>query len=140
MPRGRPKKPAEATKQEAEAPKPGQVNGGAISKLEAVRRSLAELGNDAKPLALQGHLKKTFGIDMEPSYISKYKSLVLTSARKLKGSKPKPAVPATPAPTPAPKASATGGGISLDDIRAVKELTARLGADKVSELAGLLAR
>ena len=140
MPRGRPKEQAEATRQEPEAPKPGQVNGEAISKLEAVRRSLAELGNDAKPLALQGHLKKTFGIDMEPSYISKYKSLVLSSARKLRGSEPKPALPAAPAPTPAPKASETGGGISLDDIRAVKELTARLGADRVCELVGLVAR
>src|SRR5690242_3678760 len=44
MPRGRPKK------QQPQATKTGQANGEAISKLEAVRRSLAELGNDAKPL------------------------------------------------------------------------------------------
>jgi hypothetical protein len=42
-------------------------------------------------------------------------------------------------PAPAPKSSSTGG-ISLEDIRAVKGLVDRIGADKVQELAGMLSR
>jgi len=34
----------------------------------------------------------------------------------------------------------TIGGISLEDIRAVKGLVDRIGADQVQELAGMLAR
>jgi hypothetical protein len=139
MPRGRPKKQAATTKQEPEAPKSGsgQRNGKALSKLEAVRRTMAELGNDAKPLAIQAHLKKTFGIDMDPKLISNYKNLVKkTAGGKPKGRKPKAAEAAQ---APALRAR-TAGGISLDDIRAVKELSDRLGADKVRELVDLLAR
>jgi hypothetical protein len=34
----------------------------------------------------------------------------------------------------------SGGGISLEDIRAVKQLADRIGADKLQELAAVLAR
>ncbi len=40
-------------------------------------------------------------------------------------------------PAPAPRAASTGG-LSLEDIRAVKELVDRIGADKVQTLAGML--
>jgi hypothetical protein len=83
MPRGRPKK-------QAEAPKAEQGNGQSISKLEAMRRSLAELGNDARTLALQDHIKKTFGFDMNTAYVSKYKSLVLSKGKKGKSRGRKP--------------------------------------------------
>jgi hypothetical protein len=48
---------------------------------------------------------------------------------------------AAPAPkaAPTPKAAADRG-ISLDDIRVVKGLVARIGAGKLRELAGMLAR
>jgi hypothetical protein len=64
---------------------------------------------------------------------------------KKKGRKPAPAPAAaaaartTPAPAPAPKSTSTGG-LSLEDIRAVKGLVDRIGADRVQELAGMLAR
>jgi hypothetical protein len=48
-----------------------------------------------------------------------------------------PAARATLAP--APKADANGG-ISLEDIRVVKGLVARMGADKLQELAVMLSR
>jgi hypothetical protein len=38
---------------------------------------------------------------------------------------------------PAPKKAASTGGISLEDIRSVKGLVGRIGADKVQELAGM---
>jgi hypothetical protein len=136
-PRGRPRKQAEATTQEPEAQGTEQGNGEAISKLEAMRRSLAELGNDAKPLTRQEHLRKKYSIDMDPSYISKYKSLVLTTAKKRKVSKPKAVAATVVVVAPLPTST---GGISLDDLRALKGLGDRLGADKVCELVGLLAK
>jgi hypothetical protein len=66
-------------------------------------------------------------------------------ARAKKPTRRKPARSAAPAsaaratPAPAPRSTATGG-ISLEDIRAVKGLVERLGADKVQELAGMLSR
>jgi hypothetical protein len=38
-------------------------NGG-MTKLEAVRRALSELGNDAKPTQIKGFVKECFGIEM----------------------------------------------------------------------------
>jgi hypothetical protein len=66
-------------------------------------------------------------------------------ARSKKAKRRKPA--RRPVPTsaarvtapPAPKAVPTGG-ISLEDVRALKGLVDRIGADKVQELAGMLAR
>src|SRR6266540_2070380 len=64
---------------------------------------------------------------------------VRTRAKKHKGRKPArraaPVSPARPNSAPAPTSTATGG-ISLEDIRAVKGLVDRIGADKVQELAG----
>jgi hypothetical protein len=42
-------------------------------------------------------------------------------------------------PAPAPTAASTGG-VSLEDIQAVKELVGKIGADRVQELAGVLSR
>jgi hypothetical protein len=50
-----------------------------------------------------------------------------------------PAAASAARTTPAPKSTPTGG-ISLEDIRAVKGLVDRIGADKVQELAGMLSR
>jgi hypothetical protein len=137
MPRGRPKKAG------PQATKAGPGNGQTVSKLEAVRRSLAELGNDAMPLTIQEHLKKTFGIQMSPNHISNYKSLVLGKRRKGKrrGRKPKAVAGAVQeAATPVVREATREGDISLEDIQAVKELSERLGAGQVRELVGLLAR
>ena len=67
---------------------------------------------------------------------------VRTTTKKSKGKKkPAPAAASaartTPAPAPKPKAT---GGISLEDIQAVKGLVDRIGADKLQELAGVLSR
>jgi hypothetical protein len=48
-----------------------------ITKLDAVRRALRRLGKDATPLAIQGLLKKTFGLEMTREYISTYKSEII---------------------------------------------------------------
>jgi hypothetical protein len=101
-------------------------NGEKLSKMEAVRRVLKEHGKDTMPVDIQDHLKKQYSIKMDAGVISNYKSSIL-KARK-KGGRPK-----------AKAAAGTTNGISLDDIRAVKHLADRLGADKVKELASVLA-
>jgi hypothetical protein len=41
-----------------------------ITKTEAVRRALQQLGRDAKPTQMQGHIKERFGFDMTTDHIS----------------------------------------------------------------------
>src|SRR5207245_8537775 len=61
MPRGIPNKKA------------GQAE---ISKMEAVRRALADLGPEATASDIQGFVKSNFQIDMETGMISSYKSSI----------------------------------------------------------------
>jgi hypothetical protein len=51
-----------------------------------------------------------------------------------------PAATAAAPATSAPAKPAARDGISLEDIRAVKGLVDRIGADKVQELAGMLSK
>ena len=68
---------------------------------------------------------------------------VRSSKKKSKGRRAaRRTAPTFAAPTnqePAPKPTSMGG-ISLEDIRAVKELVNRIGADQLQELTGMLAR
>jgi hypothetical protein len=140
MPRGRPRKTPESPAQESAAAQtsPTTTNGNsgneALSKMDAMRQTLADLGKDAMPLQLQGHLKSKFGIDMPTSHISNYKSVILkpTPKKGKPGRKPKAAVQLA-----APKGTDDSTGVSLDDILAVKQLTDRMGAATVRELADL---
>jgi hypothetical protein len=115
-----------------------------------MRKTLAELGNDAQPKAIQEHLKKKFNVDMDTKLISTYKSSILKGGAKKTGvtRQPVASAPATapvpaPAPTPTrakvtPKVGATNGRISVEDIRVVKELLGRIGTEAVKELADVL--
>jgi hypothetical protein len=108
-----------------------------ISKMEAVRQALAKHGKDTMPGDLLKHLKSDFGITMSYDMASTYKSAAL---KKKKGKKrgPKPGMkPAAAVPTANGQAA---GSISLEDITAVKALTDRLGAEKVWQLAKVLAK
>lgn len=118
-----------------------------MTKMDGVRQSLQALGKDAKPIAIQEHLKKTFKIDMTPNTISNYKS-VLQKAGKKRG-RPRKEVAATKGdeahgrPTNGrrgrPKSTSSHGNISIEDIQAVKHLAGRIGADKLVQLAEVLA-
>src|SRR5262249_34600118 len=112
MPRGIPNK------------KDGQAE---ISKMEAVRRALGELGAEALPVAIQEFVKSNFKIEMQTGMISSYKSSL---SKKATGESRTIRIARAP----------VARGMSLEDIRAVKELVDRLGADKVRDLAELLAR
>lgn len=111
---------------------------GGITKWDAVEQALAGLGNDAMPVAIQDYVKSTFGLDMNTGLISNYKSNILKKggARKAGAGKKNGRVAATTATT----GSAAGAGISVEDIRAVKELVDRMGADRLRELAQVLAK
>jgi hypothetical protein len=118
-----------------------------VNKMQAVRDVISKHGKDTMPTEIVKFVKDEHGVTMNADMASTYKSSALKQlgmggARKGKpgrkpGRKPgqKPASAANGAKT-SPKAS--GGAISLADIKAVKELAAKLGADKVRQLAEVL--
>jgi len=98
-----------------------------------VRSTLQELGNNAKPTAIQEHIKAKYDKDISKIIISNYKSTILKrrGSGKKRGRPPgsKVAVPA-----------ATGAkGIRLEDLTAVRGLVGRLGATQVRQLVDVLA-
>ena len=101
-----------------------------ISKMEGVRRALAELGTEAGNKDIQAFLNSRFGIEMDTAMISNYKSS-LKAAGKI-AVDPKPVEPVADA--------ASSNGITLDDIRAVKEVIDKVGAEKVRQLTEVLGR
>lgn len=119
MPRGKAKTNGAAT----------ETNGVGNNKMEAVRRALDALGRNAKPMALRGHILNEYQLDIQPNQISSYKSMILKAngAPKKRGRKPNTAT--TPATA----------GVSIKDLKTVKELTTRLGVSRVRELLDLLA-
>jgi len=100
-----------------------------MSKMDAVRRALDELGRHAMPRDIQKHIRAKFGVQMEPAMISNYKS-------SLKGGKS--ALIRRSAGRP--RAAAPTGSITVADIRAVKEVVNKIGADKVQQLAQVLGK
>jgi hypothetical protein len=111
--------------------------GARLSKTEAVRRALKALGRDAKPAKLKPFIKREYGIEITPGHITNIKSGLRKPAGTAKPAAPKQPAPPTPVPpSPPPKKS----GISLEDLRAVKELIGRVGAGQLRDLIELLAR
>jgi hypothetical protein len=117
MPRGRPRK--HHPMQE------GRDNGSRMSKMDAVRQTLAELGSDAKPLEIKEHLRSRYSISMEPGMISNYKSTIKSGGKSSLIRRPK---------------GAHLGDFSIEDIQAVKAVADRIGAEKVKQLAHVLAK
>ena len=101
-----------------------------ISKMEGVRRALTELGKDAANMDIEKFLKSEFGIDMDTKMISNYKTHLKAASKSAVTRKPAEAAAA-------PMATE---GISLDDIRAVKELLDKVGSEKVRQLAEVLGK
>jgi len=124
----------------ASAPKKG------MTKMEAVRKAMRELGNDAQPSKMQGFIKDRFGIDMTPNHISACKGEIRRKkAGKAKLAGKKPAAPKPPAKaqgTTRVQASRAAGtaAVSIPDIEAIKGLVRRVGAEQLRALVDLLAR
>jgi hypothetical protein len=108
------------------------TNGKPKNKMEAVRWVLAESGNDTKPLDIQAQLKTKYNIKMDPSVISTYKGSILRQKTPKKRGRPKDTHVGVPKPSSA-------SSISIEDIMAVKSLAERLGAEKLRQLADVLA-
>ena len=109
-----------------------------MTKLEAVRQALSELGNDAMPTQIKGFVKERFGLEMTTNHISTAKGQILRAA----SSKGK-SVSQKPAPVqPAAVAKSGGGksGIPLEDILYVKDLVGRLGAEPLRTLINAFAK
>jgi hypothetical protein len=70
------------------------------TKMEAVERTLAELGRGTLPMAIKAHLKKRYGIEISAAVASDYK-------KKLNNKAKAAAKPETPKPTAAPSVAQT---------------------------------
>jgi hypothetical protein len=99
-----------------------------MSKMDCMRRALAELGGDAENQDIRKFLKSQLSLDMDLKMISGYKTY-LKAANKSAAIR-KPGIPAA--------APVVVDGITLDDIRAVKQVVNKIGADKVRNLAAAL--
>jgi hypothetical protein len=138
----RPKKQPEAPQQTKETPDAvqpeaeanGQEGGRRVNKMDLVRKALKRLGNDTKPKRIQAYLKKRYGLEISADMISNYKGSILKKAvgeSRL--------IPQSEAEAPPPaKEQAVSGGLSIEEVRAVKELADKIGAGKVRELVDVL--
>jgi hypothetical protein len=112
-------------------------NGG-MTKQEAVRQALSELGNDAKPTQIKGFVKERFGIEMTTDHISTAKGDILRKA----GGKGKSVAKKPAQVQSAATANSSGSktGIPLEDILSVKDLVGRLGAEPLRTLIDAFAK
>jgi hypothetical protein len=107
----------------------GKADG--ISNMEAVRRALAALGPKAHPPAIGAYVQQHFGRTIPPNHISSYKS---TLTKKLR----KPGRPRAAANGTGRHNGGGSDGLSLKDLRAVKELANRIGVARFRELVEVL--
>ncbi|SRR5260370_38946148 len=99
-----------------------------MSKMDGMRRALAELGGDAENQDIHKFLKSQLSIDMDLKMISGYKTYLKAAGKSAAIRKPgRPAA-----------AAVVADGITLADVRAVKEVVNKIGADKVRSLAAVL--
>ena len=104
------------------------------NKAEAIRRALAKLGNKAMPAEIQEFIKTNFDVEMTTQTISVYKHKLVKKKGK-PGRKQKEAG-AVIQPTPQ---RARHEAVSFKDMRAVKEISNRLGPSRMRELVALMA-
>jgi hypothetical protein len=118
MPRGKPPQPA--------AEGAAQAKAAAISNMEAVRRALAALGPKARPPEIGAYVQQHFGKVIPPNHISSYKSTLTRKGRN----------PGRPRGDG--RHDGAADGLSLRDIRAIKELANRIGVSRFRELVEVL--
>src|ERR1700722_19067510 len=71
-----------------------------ITKIEGLRRALAELGQDATTDALQAFLKKRFGLEMSKDHIYVSKGYIRKQEAKKAAAQPEAKVETAPKPAP----------------------------------------
>lgn len=117
-----------------------------VNKMQAVRDVISKHGKDTMPVEIVKFVKDEHGVTMNADTASTYKSTALKQLGLggVRKGKPGPKPGKKPGPKPASVSAngtkhSSGGGISLADIKAVKELASKIGAVKVRQLAEVLA-
>ncbi len=124
----------------------GKNAAGGVNKMEAVRQIIQKHGKDTMPLEIVKLAKAEHGAVLSADMASTYKSAALKTLglggmRKGKrGPKPGWKKAKAAANGVKPATPTAGGGISLEDIGAVKKLVDQIGAEKVKQLAQVLAK
>ena len=85
------------------------------SQMSMVRTAMEDIGTDAKPLAMQEHIKSKFGKELPANIISNYKSQI---KRKNGGG----------------SSSGRKGGLQVEDFETIRKLVRRLGPDQVKRM------
>jgi hypothetical protein len=118
----------------------GPEGGQGISKVDAVVDALQQLGENASNKDLGDYIRSKYGEQLLPGNFTVTKSAAKKKLRqgggKRKGRRGGRKAAAPPAPPPSPS---TGGGISLEDLRQIKELAGRYGKDQIKGVLDLLA-
>jgi len=120
----------------------GKKAAGGVNKMDAVRQIIAKNGKDTMPLEIVNLANSEHGVGLTLGTASNYKTAIL---KKL-GSSGKPKAKKGPKPgwkKPAAGTNGTtrrAGSISIHDIEAVKKLVEQMGAEKVEQLALVLAK
>ena len=114
----------------------GKGENGGVTQADMVREALAALGADAKPKAVQAHVKEKHGKELSRIIISNYKS---SMKRGKLGGLAGGDAPRRGRPRKAAGAAAGGDSFRLDDLEAVRGLVSRLGAANVRRLVEVLA-
>ncbi len=126
-------------------PKGVKATGG-VNKLGAVREVIKAHGKDTMPTEIVKFAKAEHGVTISSDVASNYKSLALKQlglkgTGKRKGKRgPKPGWKLAVAASNGASAVTHTTGITLEDIGAVKKLVDQIGAEKVKQLAQVLAK
>jgi len=122
---------APAEGERTSAPPRGGKGKAGLSIKEAVRRAMEIAGPDAASADLRAVIRKRFRLDLTGDQVNNARS----DMRRGAGAAPQPAAaPAAAAPPP------QAGDFLLADIRATRDLLARLGAERLKGLVDVLAR
>jgi hypothetical protein len=109
-------------------------NGKRVNKMEAMRRTVSKLGNEASAKDIQAHLKKDHSVEMSLDMVYTYKGTAIKQLAEGGKKGPKPA--RQPAKVSAGKPAS--GSVSIAELEAVSALVKKLGAEKVQKLASVL--
>jgi hypothetical protein len=82
-----------------------------------VQDAMEAIGNDAKPLAMQTHIKSKFGTELPANIISNYKSQIKKKNGGGRGRK---------------------AGLQVEDFETIRNLVRRLGADQVKRIVAVV--
>ena len=108
--------------------------------MDVVRKIIADHGKDTMPTEIVSFAKKEHGIDLGVSTASNYKSAIVKELGSRRKAESQARTEAGLEESVSNGTARSGAGISIHDIEAVKKLVEQMGADKVEQLAMVLAK